>query len=273
MNHVHTAPVSAIVPCWRARSTIHRALASIATQTLRPAEVVLVDDASNDDTLSILYSLAAQYSPGWIKVIGLQQNLGPGGARNAGWEHATQPWLAFLDADDAWHPLKIEMQYGWLISHPGVTLCGHGTAVTTADEQYPAVTASPRIWRVGFWHMLVANRFPTRSVMLKRNLPLRFEPWRNSEDYLLWLRILLEGYLCYRMEAPLAVSFRADASPGGLSGNLWAHERRELATWCFLHRLGRISALTLVIAMGWSLLKYIRRILIHWNYHSKFDSK
>ena len=229
-------------------------------QTLRPAEVLLVDDASGDNTLDTLHALAAQYPPGWIKVIGLEQNLGPGGARNAGWEHATQPWLAFLDADDAWHPCKIEMQYSWVLSQPDVALCGHGTTVATAAEQYPEVSAEPRTWRVGFWDMLVANRFPTRSVMLKREIPWRFETWHHSEDYLLWLRILLDEHPCYRMEASLAVSFRADASPGGLSGKLWQHEKRELAAWRALRKQRLIGPMTLAAALSWSLIKYLRRV-------------
>jgi teichuronic acid biosynthesis glycosyltransferase TuaG len=262
MNNKSTAPVSAIVPCWRSGSTIQRALASIAAQTLRPAEVLLVDDASGDNTLATLHALALQYPPGWIKVIGLEQNLGPGGARNAGWDHSTQPWLAFLDADDAWHPRKIEMQYNWLLSQTDVALCGHGTVVAAGEEQYPVVSVDPRTWRVGFWKMLVSCRFPTRSVMLKRELPLRFEGKQVTEDYLLWLQVLQSGYKCYRMDAPLAVSFRPDFSPGGYSGQLWKHEKRELAAWRALRKQRLIGRITLAAAASWSLIKYVRRVAV-----------
>lgn len=262
MNDIHTAPVTAVVPCWRSGSTIRRALASIAAQTLRPAEVILIDDASGDGTLATLHELAAEYQVGWVKIIALVHNQGPGGARNAGWDHAVQPWIAFLDADDAWHPRKIEMQYGWLQTQPDVCLCGHGTAVMAQDGQYPEVPIKPGTWRVNFWKMLVANRFPTRSVMLKRELPFRFEGKQVTEDYLLWLQIVLSNQACYLMETPLAVSFRAEFSPGGYSGDLWRHEKRELAAWRYLHRQDSISLATWLLSSAWSFMKYLRRTLI-----------
>lgn len=270
MSNTLTAPVSAVVPCWRSGATIHRALASIVDQTLRPAEVLLVDDASGDNTLDTLHALAAQYPHGWIKVIGLEQNLGPGGARNVGWEHASQPLLAFLDADDAWHPRKIEMQYSWMLSYPDVALCGHGTVVAGANEQYPELSPKPRAWRVDFWKMLVSCRFPTRSVMLKRELPFRFEGKHVTEDYLLWLQVLQSGYKCYRIDAPLAVSFRPDFSPGGYSGQLWRHEKRELAAWRALRKQRLIGPITLAAALSWSLIKYLRRVAVAaLNFHGE----
>jgi teichuronic acid biosynthesis glycosyltransferase TuaG len=270
MNDIPTAPVSAIIPCWRAGVTIRRALESIAAQTLRPAEVILVDDASGDDTLVILQALVSEYPAGWITVISLEKNQGPGVARNAGWERATQPWLAFLDADDAWHPRKIEMQYGLVLRRPDTTLCGHGTAIVEDDEVYPEVAAEPRTWGVSFWVMLVANRFPTRSVMLKRELPFRFEGKHVTEDYLLWLQVLLSGYKCYRMDVSLAASFRPDSSPGGYSGQLWRHEKRELAAWRVLHKQELIGCITLIAALAWSVIKYVRRVaLVSFNQRMK----
>lgn len=257
----NVAPVSVVIPCWRSSTTIERALASVAAQTLRPAEVLLIDDASGDTTLATLHRVAAAYPEGWVKVLCLSQNVGPGGARNAGWAQAKQPWIAFLDADDAWHPRKIEIQFAWLQAHPEVILCGHGTKVTPGAGQFPAVPTQPRAWRVSFWHMLIANRFPTRSVMLRRDLAFRFEKWRHSEDYLLWLSIVLASQPCYRLEAPLAVSFRADASSGGLSGQLWRHEKQELRAWLTLRQQGAISRFTTGIALVWSLIKYVRRTL------------
>ena len=143
-----TAPVSAVVPCWRSGPTIRRALASIAAQTARPAEVLLVDDASGDGTLDTLHALAAEHPSGWVRVLSLEHNAGPGGARNAGWDHATQPWIAFLDADDAWHPRKIEFQFDWLQNHPDAVLCGHGTSLAPSEGAFPEVLERPTGWRV-----------------------------------------------------------------------------------------------------------------------------
>ena len=63
------APVSVVVPCFRCADTIADAVASVAAQVLRPAEVLLVDDGSGDGTLERLEELAQAYPQGWIKVL------------------------------------------------------------------------------------------------------------------------------------------------------------------------------------------------------------
>ena len=100
------APVSVVIPCYRCSLTIRRALASIAQQSLKPAEVILVDDASGDGTLAVLKELASSY-PNWMRLIALETNRGAASARNEGWAAASQPFIAFLDADDTWHREKI----------------------------------------------------------------------------------------------------------------------------------------------------------------------
>lgn len=257
---IQNAPISVVVPCWRSGDTIRRAVTSIAEQTIPPVEIILVDDASGDDTLATLQALAAEYPDGWIKVIGLEQNSGPGGARNAGWDAATQPWIAFLDADDAWHPRKIEIQYGYIESNPSTDLCGHMTSLSPGENIYPDLPADPVHWRVNFKKMLISNRFPTRSVILRRSLPFRFGDRSVTEDYLLWLQVILSGYTAYRIDAPLAVSFRPEFSGGGYSGQLWRHEMRELAAWRLLRKKNLVPWGTWIIATCWSLIKYIRRV-------------
>lgn len=119
------ADVSVVIPCYRCSDVIERAVTSVWEQTLRPAEVILVDDCSGDGTVDTLYALQKKFPPNWIKVIELEQNSGPGEARNAGWAAASHSYVAFLDADDSWHPQKIEIQYSWMIEHPDVVLTGH----------------------------------------------------------------------------------------------------------------------------------------------------
>ena len=55
------APVSVIIPCYRAASTIGRALASVAAQSHKPCEVIVVDDGSDDDTSKVLNGLVREY--------------------------------------------------------------------------------------------------------------------------------------------------------------------------------------------------------------------
>jgi len=127
--------VSVVVPCYRCKETIERAVASVMGQTQVPAELILVDDQSGDGSLDLLKLIQSKYGCNQIKVVSLTVNQGAASARNAGWDVATQPYVAFLDADDAWHPLKIEIQLEWMLKHPGAALTGHACQIVMMSEK------------------------------------------------------------------------------------------------------------------------------------------
>lgn len=234
-------PVSAVIPCFRCSDTIERAVESVATQTQRPAELLLVDDASGDDTLPTLERIRDRFGE-WIRVIPLATNGGPSVARNTGWEAARQPYVAFLDADDAWHPRKIEIQHAWMREHPEATLTGHSYVRVEAATSPACSPGRCVARRVHGWRLLLSNCFPTRTVMVRREVPFRFPPdKRHSEDYQLWLTMVLSGEPSYRLEAPLAMRYKAPYGEGGLSGDLWRMEAGELDTYWKLRRARLIS--------------------------------
>ena len=258
-----TVPVSVVVPCWRCGDTITRAVESIAAQSWLPREVILVDDASGDNTPTMLHALAARYAPGWITVIEQVENGGPGVARNAGWKSASSPYIAFLDADDAWHPRKLEIQVAWMEAHPDAVLTGTRTTVRTAADNLPMVPDSFKAIPITFLRLLFVSLLPTRSVMIRASVPHRFvQGKRYSEDYLLWLSILAEGHQAFLIDLPLAYSFKADFGEAGLSAHLWQMQCEVLDTYRRLQRAGHLSgALRLVVAF-YSLVKFGRRVVL-----------
>ena len=182
------APISVVIPCYRCGATIDRAVASVLAQSLPVAEIILVDDASGDDTLEILTGIRERCGSELIRIVEASTNCGPGEARNLGWAEALQPWIAFLDADDAWHPEKVEIQYRWLLDHPDAVLCAHQTIVAQSTEwPLPAkITARP----IDPARLPYSNIIPTRSVIVRRDVPCRFYPGkRYAEDFALWLKI------------------------------------------------------------------------------------
>jgi len=261
---IQTIPVSVVIPCFRCIDTIEQALSSVMRQSALPAEVLLIDDASKDGTLALLHELSKRHGS-ILRVISMPINLGPGLARNAGWAIATQPWLAFLDADDIWHPQKLEIQWSWLQAHPEVDLCGHSTRLIHAGLVGPAPVAFSSA-QLSLIQMLISNRLPTRSVMLRRDIVMRFADKRVTEDYLLWLEAIAHGRVAYRLDVCLAFSIRPDFSPGGYSGQLWAHEKRELAALAHLASTVRLRPGLILLASIWSIIKFMRRYaLTQWK--------
>jgi len=257
-------PVSVVIPCYHCAGTIDRALDSVAAQTRLPAEVILVDDGSQDGTLERLNTLAEKLGSGWIRIVALPQNQGAASARNAGWDIATQAYLAFLDSDDAWHPRKVEIQYEYMAAHPEVALCGHGRRILASDDvpgdEVEEVSALP----ITKLSLLLSNNFFAPTVMmLKRELAYRFLPGRRHvDDHLLWLQLVCAGLPFVRLSARLAYMYKAPYGESGLSSQLWKMEKAELDNYWILRRSGCIGVPTAIGLSIYSLTKYLRRVLL-----------
>jgi len=235
----------------------------VATQTWRPAELILVDDASDDDTPSILQDLQSYYGNDWIKIFQHQENRGPSSARNTAWDTAGQPYIAFLDADDAWHPRKIEIQLKYMQAHPEVAITGHRARWLQEGESFPPLSEHYTIKPNARLHMLISNRLSTRTIMIKKGMDFRFEPAKwYSEDYLLGLKIICSGHKSANIDLDLAYYYKAPYGAGGLSGQLWKMEKSELDNYRILCEKGLISWPAFMGLIVWSLVKYARRVII-----------
>lgn len=262
MQHKDEVSVTVVIPCFRCVRTIKRAIDSVVQQTHKPAEVILVDDANGDDTLGLLLEIEQQYS-GWIKVVALNENLGAASARNAGWAVATQPYVAFLDADDSWHPEKLRIQFEYMRNNAEVALCGHQCVYLSNGETLPVLPKNRNSTRIGAVSLLFKNKFATPTVMLRRDIPFRFqEGKRCAEDLLLWQQIAFSGLQVARIESPLAYTHKPLYGAGGLSAQLWEMERGELSNFVVLYQSGSIHFLLYVLATCFSIAKFIKRLLV-----------
>lgn len=258
--------VSVIIPCYRCSNTIERAVDSVAKQTLRPTEVILVDDGSGDQTLEVLKYLQDKYGKNWIKVVALESNYGPSMARNKGWNLSSQEYIAFLDADDAWHPEKIEIQYLSMVKNPDISFSFHSIRLIKEDK---GCTHIIPIEKIGKYNKninyldLFFNRMPTSSMMIKRIVNYRFfESKKYSEDALLKYQLILSGQKGSIIDLPLLFRYKRPFSKEGLSGELWKMESSALDNYKILWRSKYISSVEFCILCLWSLTKYGRRLLV-----------
>lgn len=258
------APVSVVVPCYRCLATLERAVSSVLQQTQRPAELILVDDASCDGTWELLQTLQARHGE-WVKTVALPANAGAASARNAGWDLAKQPYIAFLDADDAWHSKKIEIQYGYMQQHPDVALSGH------LCRQLPGGTTNNPAWEFALegvqtitWsRLLLRHQFVTPSVMLKREIGMRFaEGMRHMEDHRLWLEIVGAPLRAVKLQVELVAVYKPVYGASGLSANMWGMEKAELANYRYFYGRGKLSLPQLLLLQCYSLVKFVRRLVI-----------
>src|SRR5690242_14754403 len=119
-----TSPlVSVVIPAYNYGRFVGEAVDSVLAQSYPHVETIVVDDGSQDDTRERL----AHYG-NRIRYI-YQQNQGLPAARNTGIRHSSGELIAFLDADDTWHPRKLEIQVRCLTDRPdlGLLATGHTT--------------------------------------------------------------------------------------------------------------------------------------------------
>jgi glycosyltransferase involved in cell wall biosynthesis len=260
-------PVSVVIPCFRCENTIDEAVASVLQQSALPAELILVEDCSGDEgrTLARLRQIQAQYG-GTMTITVLPQpwNRGPGEARNAGWAIASQPLLAFLDADDTWHLEKLARQSRLMLAHSQLTLSFHDTVILDRSVKLSVLPEVTDVQDLHLPDMLISNRIATRTVMLRTAIAQRFPlGLRYAEDYYLWLRILASGHLAARLVLPLAASHKADFGAGGLTGDLAATHAGVKQCFRMLYRDRLLSPSQFLLASSVETLKYWpRRVLV-----------
>lgn len=216
--------VSTIIPAYNAAPFIRETLDTVFAQTGVDNEVIVVDDQSTDDTWEILGSYGDR-----IRRV-QQANGGPAKARNHGARLATGDWLAFVDADDLWHPAKLQSQ---------LALAGPEVAFVYSDRENFGETAavSQRQSDGVQLHsgkileplMMQGNFVTLSSVMIRRDLFERLGGFDESpeligvEDWDLWLRAAGEGEV--RCCPEMLVRYRWHA--GGLSRRLDAMHRGQ----------------------------------------------
>lgn len=254
--------VSVVIPCYCCEQTLERAVASVAGQTAQPLELILVDDGNTEESRNILVKLRDLYAPGWIKLVLLEKNVGAASARNAGWDQASGRFVAFLDADDSWHPHKLELQYQFMLSEPDVAVSGHG------HTQLGKAGVSGRLGKHRFrslsrFHVLLKNPFITPSFMVRRDLVFRFLAGRrHMEDHLFLMQVADSGLRVAKTDLPLAFIYKHIYGDAGLSADMWTMQESELKNYQLLYREGGISSVTLFLFQVYSWVKFCRRVVL-----------
>lgn len=223
--------VAVVIPAFRCGAVLDTTLASVASQTIRPREVIVADDASGDDT--------AQVASRWgdrlpLRVLELEENRGPAGARRVAIEHSASPRIALLDSDDVWFPDHLE------------------TMVATHDRVGGLVTADPIRWLPGAGlsarsvgrDLRVPPPAKQRAAILRQDfvfIGTIFErslydaaggfrdQFRGPEDWDLWIRMIRLGAVVHRAGHP-TVLYRLSAGSVSADSRLVDEERKVVRT-------------------------------------------
>lgn len=190
-----------VIPVYNRARIVKATLDSIEAQTLRPLEVVIVDNNSTDGTAEVLTSWAERVRTDDFKVTVISEiKKGPGAARNAGLKAVTTPWTMFFDSDDLMTPDHCFRAMATVEQYPQSDIVGWDIVMPAADgrRRYrPFVTRD--MMRTNIFDSI----FSTLHYMGRTDLFRRAGGWLESaemgEDVELGHRILLLNPICVRM--------------------------------------------------------------------------
>ena len=195
--------VAVIIPHYNRPDLVREAVLSVHNQTVKPAEILVVDDNSRPENLEKLKELS-----GLATILVTPRNLGLAGTRNFGAQHATSDWLAFLDDDDSYLPDKQERQIRYLEDHPTVEALGGGARMVTPEGQEEYWGGKPTR-RVTLEHALCYTASMAPGLMIRRDVFLElggFNPrFRHLEDFEFGIRLAASGHETHFLAEPLFI--------------------------------------------------------------------
>jgi len=197
--------VSVIMPAYNAERYLPRAIESVLRQTLTDLELLIVDDGSNDTTVTLAQSYASHDDR--VRVL-LQQNAGPGPARNLGFSAGAGRFFAFLDSDDEWDDTFLEENVGVLLARPDVDIVvGNARNRGGKHDGLPCRPLRRDGRVITLTEILADERSLFIMAAFRREVVESiggFDPAIfTNEEYEMWIRAALAGFTFTRHTRPL----------------------------------------------------------------------
>ncbi|EME8065136.1 glycosyltransferase family 2 protein, partial [Enterococcus faecium] len=182
--------VSIVMPAYNASRFITESVNSVQNQTYNNWEIIIVNDASTDDTQYKLESMAKKDNR--IKIINLEKNMGAAYARNIAVKNTRGEFIAFLDSDDTWYPKKLERQLEFMERTESKFSCTFYNKINENSENLDRIIRYPKYAN----YEMLLKYCPGNSTVIynAEELGKFFIPnIKKRNDYIMWLKIIKES--------------------------------------------------------------------------------
>lgn len=191
--------ISVIIPVYNTSPHhLMEAFMSIYQQTLKPDEVILIDDGSpNPATLDSLKILEHYYG---AKIVTLSHNQGTSAALNAGHHAARNEWIAIMGSDDISLPRRLEVQANFINAHPYADVVGTGIFTFLDADPFRKIGFKKHhpeaitVLKESGWVVNHGTVMYRKSVVTSSRIGGYDVKWRRGQDVELWKRIFSAGY-------------------------------------------------------------------------------
>ncbi len=251
--------VSILIPTYNTEKFIRETLQSVKNQTYSNWEMILVDDASTDQTVAIIEEFAQNDNR--IKLFKLEKNSGNGFARNIALEKASGKYIAYLDADDLWFPEKLEKQIRFLkTKNLPFTFSFYDCIDDDGNDLKRRVeTPVPLTYNQLFFCNYVGNLTAIYDAEFFGKIKL--ESSQKRQDWRLWLTILKQIKTAEAVPEPLAFyRIRRDS----ISSSKFKLIKHNFGVYREFHGYNLVSSVLLMMRFLFTQLiikpKYIKKI-------------
>ena len=197
-----SALVSIITPSYNSARFINECVNSVFEQTYTNWELIIVDDASYDNSKELISDIAARDSR--IKFVFLTDNIGVAGARNIALEKSKGRYIAFLDSDDIWKKEKLTKQINFMQSHDiSFSFSSYEPMSENGIEIFKEIKVPLKIDYNSFLKNTIIGCL---TVVLDKDKigDFKMPNLRTSQDMALWLSIMRGGVIAYGIQKSLA---------------------------------------------------------------------
>lgn len=253
--------ISVVIPCYNSEQTIEACLNSVLAQTERVNEIIVVDDGSSDESISIVKKIFQRATKDIELHLHEQKNSGPSIARNKGMEISKSNFIAFLDSDDKWFSDHIKVSKSFLENNEDYKIVA--TKYLNAPINFTG--------EIFFNKLLLKNYFLTPCVVLNKKVALGFggfnDKMKFAEDYDLWLNIIFKrkGYLLDYIGSG-NIENKKSFGEKGLSSNLLDMHNGVLKCYKNLYDKKKINFIIYIALKNVESIKFTRRkILTFFN--------
>lgn len=216
--------VSIITPNYNCGRFIAKTIESVLAQSYQNWELLIQDDCSSDNGVAVILRFAEKDTR--IKVEMNNTNSGAAVTRNNALKRAKGKWIAFLDSDDLWLPMKLEEQLGFMVSNNyNFTYHGYSEIDEEDNKLNVVVSGKKRVGVVGMyaccWPGCLSVVYNAKMVGL-----IQINDVRKNNDTALWLKVI-KNTDCYLLDKDLACYRRRKGSvtPPGLMQRIGWHYR------------------------------------------------
>ena len=197
-----SALVSIITPSYNSARFINECVSSVLEQTYTNWELIIVDDASDDNSRELISNIAVRDNR--IKFVFLTKNIGAAGARNIALEMSEGRYIAFLDSDDVWKTEKLTTQIDFMQCHDiSFSFSSYQPMSENGMEFFRKIKVPSKIDYNSFLKNTIIGCLTV--VLDKYKLgDVKMPKLKTSQDMALWLSIMKGGVVAYGIEKSLA---------------------------------------------------------------------